>query len=122
MSQTKRITGDLTLDPSGNLVVLASTAITGNTTVTGDLTVSGTATVDTLDTQGVQIVDNNIRTTRTNDDLVLDPSGTGLVSLVAPSQTSVGAAGAGDALPATPSGYVKVKINGSEYVMPYYAA
>ena len=37
------------------------------------------------------------------------------------SQTTVGAAGAADALPATPSGYVDVTIGGNDFVIPYYA-
>lgn len=37
-------------------------------------------------------------------------------------QTTVGAAGAASALPATPSGYLKVAIEDVEYVVPYYAA
>lgn len=36
-------------------------------------------------------------------------------------QTTVGSAGAGSALPATPTGYVIINIGGTEYVMPYYA-
>lgn len=39
---------------------------------------------------------------------------------VALSQTTVGAAGGGSALPATPVGYIKVKVNGSTYVVPVY--
>jgi hypothetical protein len=33
----------------------------------------------------------------------------------------VGSAGAASALPATPSGYLKVLINSVQYVIPYYA-
>ncbi len=36
-------------------------------------------------------------------------------------QTTVGAAGGATALPATPTGYVPVTIDGTEYVLPYYA-
>ena len=36
-------------------------------------------TVGSVDTDGLQLVDNNIKTTRSNDDLVLDPNGTGAV-------------------------------------------
>jgi len=36
-------------------------------------------------------------------------------------QTTVGAAGAASALPATPSGYIEFNINGTAYVLPYYA-
>lgn len=37
------------------------------------------------------------------------------------SQATVGAAGGAAALPATPTGYAKVDVNGTTYVMPYYA-
>ena len=36
-------------------------------------------------------------------------------------QTTVGSAGGASALPATPTGYVPITINGTEYVLPYYA-
>ena len=35
-------------------------------------------------------------------------------------QTTVGGAGAASALPATPSGYFTVTIDGTDYVVPYY--
>lgn len=38
-----------------------------------------------------------------------------------PIQTTVGAAGAASALPATPSGYLRIQISGTEYVLPFYA-
>lgn len=36
-------------------------------------------------------------------------------------QTTVGAAGAASALPATPTGYLTITIGTTEYVVPYYA-
>jgi len=47
---------------------------TGNGSITGNLTVTGS-----LDTDGISIVDNNISSTRTNDDINLIPGGTGKV-------------------------------------------
>lgn len=35
-------------------------------------------------------------------------------------QTTVGAAGAASALPATPTGYKTETINGAQYVVPFY--
>jgi hypothetical protein len=46
---------------------------------------------------------------------------TGLVDFITVAQTTVGAAGAASALPATPSTYFKIKVNGTEYVVPAYA-
>lgn len=37
------------------------------------------------------------------------------------SQTTVGAAGGASALPATPTGYIPIKVAGTEFVVPYYA-
>lgn len=36
-------------------------------------------------------------------------------------QTTVGAAGGASGLPATPTGYFKISVAGTEYVVPYYA-
>ena len=60
-------------------------------------------------------------------DLTLDPAGkialgTGKLITGWSTQTTVGAAGAASALPANPTGYVKVDVGGSTYVIPYYAA
>lgn len=38
-----------------------------------------------------------------------------------PTQFTVGGAGAGSALPATPAGYAKIMIAGNEFVIPYYS-
>lgn len=38
-----------------------------------------------------------------------------------PTATTVGSAGAGDAPPATPEGYLIIRIGGAEYEIPYYA-
>ena len=46
---------------------------------------------------------------------------TGLVDFITAEQTTVGVAGAANALPATPSTYFKIKVNGVEYVVPAYA-
>jgi hypothetical protein len=46
---------------------------------------------------------------------------TGLVDFITAEQTTVGAAGLANALPATPSTYFKIKVNGTEYVVPAYA-
>jgi hypothetical protein len=42
-------------------------------------------------------------------------------SVKSQTQTTVGDAGAADALPATPAGYVDIEIGGTVYVLPFYA-
>lgn len=45
----------------------------------------------------------------------------GVVALGNATQSTVGAAGGASALPATPSGYLRFFLGGTEYVIPYYA-
>jgi hypothetical protein len=83
--------------------------------------------VSTLEVYGdatigdILIEQNNITTTDSNANLKLGASGTGTIELDVPTQTTVGAAGAASALPATPSTYFKINVGGTEYVVPAYA-
>jgi len=75
-----------------------------------------------LQVAGLSLRENNISTTSSNDDIVLDPNGTGTVDFMVPSQTTVGPSGAAAALPAAPTKYIKIKLDGVEYVIPAYLA
>jgi hypothetical protein len=68
----------------------------------------------------VAITDNKITTYVSNADLQLDTDGTGLIDILTPTQTTVGSAGGANALPATPTGYIKIKIAGTTRVIPFY--
>ena len=68
----------------------------------------------------VSITDNKITTHVSNADLQLDTDGTGYLDIRTDTQTTVGSAGGGDALPATPTGYIKIKIGGTLRVIPFY--
>lgn len=72
--------GSVTTSLSGDTLTINS-ADTLATVVARGSSTSGTVTVGQLYTDGIRINDNNINTTRTNDDLVLDPSGTGKVTI-----------------------------------------
>jgi len=69
----------------------------------------------------ISIDNNKISTIVSNADIELDPSGTGTVDFIVAEQTTVGAAGGASALPATPTKYFKIKVNGVAYVVPAYA-
>ena len=56
---------------------------TGNINITGDITSSNVITADRVSTDGISVFDNVVRTTRSNDDLVLNPAGTGYVDVSA---------------------------------------
>jgi hypothetical protein len=83
---------------------------------TGQLTVN-----HGLSTGSLRLIENNINGTNSNEDIVINPSGTGTVDFAVVEQSTVGAAGVASALPVTPSTYFKIKVNGVEYVVPAYA-
>ena len=64
---------------------------------------------------------NTLRSYSSNADIVVQPQGTGTVDFKVPAQGTVGSAGAASALPANPTGYFTIKVNGSTFVVPYYA-
>lgn len=132
--------GNIILDPNGTgRVVLATSAELRFTTHTdnavlyvdsdGDVQLSSALTFNgsTLSTTGsisvnsrLKFENNVISTQTTNDDIDIDPAGTGLVNFNIATQTTVGAAGIANSLPATPEGYAQFKINGTAYVIPFY--
>jgi len=71
---TTRSNENLELNPSGTGVVQVLSAMTVSGAITGNLTGDVTTT-------GINITANNITTTRTNDNLVLITSGTGVVEV-----------------------------------------
>ena len=98
-TNTAADTGNITMDISGasastlQLHTLEATSVAGtlstaaqpNVTSVGtltSLTSSGTIDADTFTTDGLTIVDNNITSGRTNDNIVLNPSGTGKVTVI----------------------------------------
>ncbi len=52
---------------------------TAGATTSNSVTVGGLTTTGSINTDGITITDNNITTSRTNDDLILRPAGTGRV-------------------------------------------
>ena len=99
-------------DASGNLKMSAGFTFNGtNVATTGSISVNSR----------LKLEDNRITTQTTNDDIDLDPAGTGLVNLITTAQGTVGAAGAASAVPATPTTYFQIKVNGTTYVVPAFA-
>lgn len=85
-----------------------------NFTVPLDITAG--ATIGT-----VSIAQNNITTTDSNANLRIAPSGTGTLQLDVPTQSTVGSAGGADAVPANPTTYIKINVDGTDYVIPAFA-
>jgi len=133
--------GNITLDPNGTGDIVIATGAelqltdhtdnavvysdaSGNLTMSAGFTFDGTnvATTGSISVNSrLKLEDNRITTQTTNDDIDLDPAGTGLVNLVTTAQGTVGAAGAAAAVPATPTTYFQIKVNGTTYVVPAFA-
>lgn len=107
-----------------------SLTVTTNATVGGTLAVTGTTTAAAINASGTVAAAGAVTvgttlavtgvTTQTGN-LSLAASGTRVDFAHADqAQTTVGIAGGGTALPATPTGYVKVKVAGADALIPYY--
>jgi len=102
--------GDVIITPNGSgQITLSSSRVAANQL--NAVTVAVSNTVDT----------NTLRSFSSNADIVIQPQGTGTVDFKVPAQGTVGSAGAASALPANPTGYFTIKVNGSTFVVPYYA-
>ena len=94
-----------------------------NAAFQGNVTSAGTIANNQITIEG-----NRIKTTASNADLQLETAGTGLIDIETPTQMTVGAVGAATHLPLDsaneirPVGYLRIKISGTEYVIPYFNA
>ena len=108
----------LTSTTNGNINIVAN----GTGQISLQSAVTSAYQVNAVSFRASDTVDTNrVRSYSSNADIVVEPQGTGTVDFKLPTQSTVGSAGAASALPATPSGYIEFKINGTAYVMPYYA-
>ena len=114
---------ELTLTDHTDNAVLFSDA-SGNLTMSAGFTFDGTnvATTGSISVNSrLKLEDNRITTQTTNDDIDIDPAGTGLVNLITTAQATVGAAGSAANVPAKPTTYFQMKVNGVTYVVPAFA-
>ena len=111
---------DLTI-ASGSTQALIMTG--ANVAAQGNLSAAGNISNSQITIEG-----NRIKTTASNADLQLETAGTGLIDIETPTQMTVGAVGAATHLPLDsaneirPVGYLRIKISGTEYVIPYFNA
>ena len=114
------ITGDLnvdTINTGGQAVTIG-----GEATFNSPLAVNGaiTANLLTIDSN-ISLNGNKLFAQLSNSDIDIEPSGTGTVNLRVPTQGTVGAAGGASNVPASPTTYLKIKVNGTAYVIPAFA-
>jgi LEA14-like dessication related protein len=63
---------------------------------------------------------DTIQNDTSDGDISISTQGTGVIDLNTATQSTVGSAGGANALPATPTGYIKIKIAGTMRVIPFY--
>ena len=110
---------------TGNIT--ASDVNTSTATITTATVTTGTVTNLTSALAEVGTVrTDKIQSDTSNADIQIDTQGTGLVDFRTETQETVGAVGAASKLPLDsaneirPVGYLKIKVGGTEYVVPYF--
>ena len=133
---SENVDGNIILDPNGtgNVVIAVGATIQFTTFISGAIPYFDASGVMSsfgekmryvsgygAEFEDILLVGGSIKTINSNQDLQIDPSGTGTLHLVVPTQSTVGAAGGASAVPATPDIYFKIKVNGTYYVVPAFA-
>jgi hypothetical protein len=126
-NQDVSITGSLAVDNitvNGNTISsttggITLTAAAGQTVTSSSLFTAGEIQATLI--EGTTIRTDKIQSDTSNGDILIDTQGTGVLDIRTATQSSVGSAGGASALPATPTGYIEVKVGGTAYVIPYYA-
>lgn len=109
-------------------ILMGSNATISAAVTNQDLLLQGGPGTGAVVIDQVSITDNQITTHVSNADLKLNTDGTGLIDIRTPTQSTVGAVGAASKLPldsaneVRPVGYLRIKISGTEYVIPYFNA
>jgi len=110
-----RLDGNTLSATSGGLTIDAATGqnITFNKKI-----ISGAADVTLI--QATTVRTDTLQNDTSDGDISISTQGTGVIDLNTATQTTVGSAGGANALPGTPTGYIKIKIAGTMRVIPFY--
>jgi hypothetical protein len=126
---TATVTGQLNVD---NLRLDANTisSTSGGVNITApagqDVAIGGTGVRLTATEANFTLAEittlraDTIQNDTSDGDISISTQGTGVIDLNTATQTTVGSAGGANALPATPTGYIKIKIAGTMRVIPFY--
>jgi hypothetical protein len=126
---TATVTGQLNVD---NLRMDANTisSTSGGVTITApagqDVSIGGTGVKLTATEANFTLAEittlraDTIQNDTSDGDISISTQGTGVIDLNTATQSTVGSAGGASALPATPTGYIKIKIAGTMRVIPFY--
>lgn len=84
--------------------------------VVGSVEITGEQDSLTLQCDGNMVIKSNV-----NGSVTIGAANTDVMAVKNATQSTVGAAGGASALPATPTGYLEININGTPRVIPFYA-
>ena len=126
---TATVTGQLNVDNltmDGNTISSTSGGVTitapaGQNVEVGGANVKLTATEANFTLmEATTLRADTIQNDTSDGDITISTQGTGVIDLNTATQSTVGSAGGASALPATPTGYIKIKIAGTMRVIPFY--
>jgi LEA14-like dessication related protein len=126
---TATVTGQLNVDNlrmDANTISSTSGGITISPAVGETLALGGTDRIVTATEFQATLAEittlraDTIQNDTSDGDISISTQGTGVIDLNTATQSTVGSAGGANALPATPTGYIKIKIAGTMRVIPFY--
>ena len=126
---TATVTGQLNVDNlrmDGNTISSTSGGVNITAPAGQDVAIGGTGVKLTATEANFTLAEittlraDTIQNDTSDGDISISTQGTGLIDLNTATQSTVGSAGGANALPATPTGYIKIKIAGTMRVIPFY--
>jgi hypothetical protein len=123
---TQTTTGQLNVDNlrmDGNTLSATSGGLTIDAATGQNITFSKKIIASDADISLIQATTvraDTIQNDTSDGDITISTQGTGVIDLNTATQSTVGSAGGASALPATPTGYIKIKIAGTMRVIPFY--
>jgi len=123
---TATVTGQLNVDNlrmDGNTLLATSGGLTIDAATGQNITFSKKIIASDADISLIQattVRTDTIQNDTSDGDITISTQGTGVIDLNTATQSTVGSAGGASALPATPTGYIKIKSAGTMRVIPFY--
>jgi hypothetical protein len=126
---TATVTGQLNADNlrmDGNTLSSTTGGVTISAPAGQNVEVGGTGVKLTANEANFTLMEattmrtDAIQNDTSDGDISISTQGTGVIDLNTATQATVGSAGGANALPATPTGYIKIKIAGTMRVIPFY--
>ena len=123
---TMSVTGQFNADNiriDGNVISSTTGAISFSPATNQNVQLGGIATATEFQAtlgEFTTLRTDTLEIDTSDGDMAINTQGTGTLNFNTPTQTTVGSAGGGSALPGAPTGYLKIKIAGTLRVIPFW--